>query len=404
MHDWRRNQVAVTAAAFVGFTGFTLVMPFLPLYIRELGVTDVGDIALWTGLTLGASPAIAALVGPLWGRVGDRFGNKLLVQRSLVSFVIIMSAMAYVTEAWHLFALRALQGFFAGYGALTLSMAALSAPPEKTAFAVGTVQTAHRLGPAIGPVLGGMLAPLVGLRNAFLVSAGFYAAALVLVTVFYREPPRAPKLPRGDRRASFGTILTFENFLLLMLVIFGLQMVDRSFGPVLALYLGQIGYPEADVALLVGMLFSVTALSAAAGNQLAAPLVSRASPRSVIATAALVAAGALALVVVSSSVWLLGIWLAVFGVCIGTSMTTAYTAANAVIPREVHSTAFGFLTSAQLIGVAASPVLSGLVGARSIRVVFIAGVVTLVALAVVVRRVMVERAPRVEPEPAVDEG
>src|SRR5687767_3797277 len=277
-------------------------MPFLPLYIRELGVTDVGDIALWTGMTLGASPAIAALVGPLWGRVGDRFGNKLLVQRSLVSFVVIMSAMAYVTEAWHLFALRAIQGFFAGYGALTLSMAAMSAPPDKTAFAVGTVQTAHRLGPAIGPVLGGMLAPLVGLRNAFLVSAGFYAAALVLVTVFYREPPRPPKLPRGDRRASFGTILTLENFLLLMLVIFGFQMVDRSFGPVLALYLGQIGYPEADVALLVGMLFSVAALSAAAGNQLAAPLVSRASPRTVIATAALVAAGALALVVVTSSV------------------------------------------------------------------------------------------------------
>ena len=77
----------ITAAAFVGFTGFTLVMPFLPLYFRELGVTDIGDIALWTGVTLGVSPAIAALTAPLWGRVGDRFGNKLLVQRSLVSFI-----------------------------------------------------------------------------------------------------------------------------------------------------------------------------------------------------------------------------------------------------------------------------------------------------------------------------
>ena len=86
MHSWKRNQAAITAAAFVGFAGFTLVMPFLPLYIRELGVTDVGDIAIWTGVTLGVSPAIAGLTGPLWGRVGDRFGNKLLVQRSLVSF------------------------------------------------------------------------------------------------------------------------------------------------------------------------------------------------------------------------------------------------------------------------------------------------------------------------------
>ena len=39
---WRRNLFAVTAATFIGFTGFTLVMPFLPLYFQQLGVTDVG--------------------------------------------------------------------------------------------------------------------------------------------------------------------------------------------------------------------------------------------------------------------------------------------------------------------------------------------------------------------------
>src|SRR5687768_15818323 len=137
-------------------------MPFLPLYIRQLGVTDIGEIALWTGVTLGVSPAIAALTAPLWGRVGDRFGNKLLVQRSLISFIAVMTAMAYVTRPWHLFALRAIQGFFAGYGPLTLSMAALSAPREKMAVAIGTVQTAQRMGPAIGPVIGGVLAPIFG--------------------------------------------------------------------------------------------------------------------------------------------------------------------------------------------------------------------------------------------------
>ena len=119
--------------AFIGFTGFTLVMPFLPLYIRELGVTDVGDIALWTGLTLGATPAVTALCAPLWGRVGDRYGSKLLVMRSLDRFVVIMAAMAFVTAPWQLFALRALLGVFAGYGALTMSMAAQSAPREQMA-------------------------------------------------------------------------------------------------------------------------------------------------------------------------------------------------------------------------------------------------------------------------------
>ena len=199
MHSWKRNQAAITAAAFVGFAGFTLVMPFLPLYFRELGVTDIGDIALWTGVTLGVSPGIAALTAPLWGRVGDRFGHKLLVQRSLVSFILVMTVMAYVTKPWHLLALRAVQGFFAGYGPLTLSMAALSAPREKMAMAIGTVQTAQRMGPAIGPIIGGLLAPAVGLRNAFFVAAGFYGVALVMITTMYREPPRAPRPVNGLR-------------------------------------------------------------------------------------------------------------------------------------------------------------------------------------------------------------
>jgi hypothetical protein len=61
---WRRNLFAVTAVSFIGFTGFTLVMPFLPLFIRQLGVSDVGEIALWAGVSLGVTPAVNALVSP----------------------------------------------------------------------------------------------------------------------------------------------------------------------------------------------------------------------------------------------------------------------------------------------------------------------------------------------------
>ena len=393
----------MTAAAFVGFTGFTLVMPFLPLYIRQLGVTDVGEIALWTGVTLGASPAIAALTAPLWGRVGDRFGNKLLVQRSLVSFIIVMTAMSYVTAPWHLFALRLIQGFFAGYGPLTLSMAALSAPREKMALAIGTVQTAQRMGPAIGPVIGGMLAPIFGLRNSFVVAAGFYFVALVMITVMYKEPPRAARTVAGRGKTPFASILAFENFLLVMVVLFGLQLVDRSFGPILPLHLDQIGYAPDRVPVVAGFLFSILALTAATGNQLSSRVLKRHSPRVVIAWAVLIAASGLGVFAASTTFWVMAIAVGVVGLCIGTSVTTAFAAGGAVIPHDVHATAFGFLTSASLAGVALSPVLAGLIAARSIRAVFITGVVLLVVLALVVRRVMVERNPPVEPTPAVEE-
>jgi MFS family permease len=99
---------------FIGFAGFTLVMPFLPIYIQQMGVHDVGAIAAWTGVSLGVTPAMTALLAPLWGRFADRFGRKIMVARSLISFVILMAAMAYATQPWHIFRLRVAQGFFAG--------------------------------------------------------------------------------------------------------------------------------------------------------------------------------------------------------------------------------------------------------------------------------------------------
>jgi MFS transporter, DHA1 family, multidrug resistance protein len=396
---WRRNQYAVTAASFVGFTGFTLVMPFLARYMQELGLTDTGEVALWTGVTLGVTPALSALVSPLWGRVGDRFGNKILVQRALFSSAIAMVLMARAAHPWQLFALRALQGFVAGYGPLTMTMATQLAPRDRVARVIGAVQTAQRIGPAIGPAVGGVLAAAVGLRNTFLISAVIYAVAFVLLTAMYSEPPKVARHQESVERITFGTVLAFENFLLLMLVIFLLQLVDRSFGPVLLLHLTQIGYSAEAAAVLAGVLFSTLALSAVVGHQLASALLTRATARAVIVSAVLVAATALSVFAVAGSVWLLLLSIAVFGVAIGSAMTTSFTAAHSVIPGHAHGVGFGFLTGSSLFGSAVSPMLSGLIASQSIRVVFLSGAAVLVILVLLVRRVMVERDASIEAAP-----
>ena len=83
-----------------------------------------------------------------------------------------------------------MQGLVAGYGGLTIAMAARSAPRDRMAHAIGLVQTAQRMGPAVGPIIGGILAPLAGLRGTFFVAAAVYAVAFLLLTVLYVEPPR----------------------------------------------------------------------------------------------------------------------------------------------------------------------------------------------------------------------
>ena len=365
-------------------------MPFLPLYFKLLGVNDVGDVALWSGLCLGVTPALTAMLAPFWGRLADRYGRKIMVERSLISFVIVMGAMAYVQRPWHVFALRAMQGFFAGYGSLTLTMAADSAPRDRMAYAIGFVQTAQRLGPAVGPIVGGVVAQLVGLRHAFLVTACFYLVAVLLVVFMYDEQ-QAAHVESGakDERVTFRSMLAFENFILLMAVVFGLQFIDRSFGPVLPLFVTELGTPAGRVPIVAGVLFSIAAGTGALGHHFCGRLLRRTSARRVIAGSAAVGAGGTFIYVLARGPWLLVLGTPIFGVAIGVATTAAYTAASSIMPTTGRGAGFGLLTTASLAGLALSPIVNGILGATSIRAVFVLDTVAMVTLAVVVSRLMI---------------
>lgn len=381
----QRNIFAAATAGCIGFTGFTLVMPFLPLYVQQLGVTDVAEIAMWSGLILGATPTVTAISAPLWGRVGDRYGSKVLVIRSLCAFILTKAAMGFVTAPWQLLALRALLGVFAGYGALTVSMAAESAPRHRMAQAIGFVQTGQRLGPAIGPVIGGLLAPMVGLRASFLVASGFYALALLSVLILYREPRdrSKPRRVRGGKDVLMH-LVRLKRFVLALGVIFGLQAVDRSFGPVLPLYVAQLGVSAARVPLVTGILFSLGAFSAAFGHHLAGMLLATRTARTIIVSGTLVAGAAIATIVLAPTLWLVGAAMLVVGIAIGVSTTTIYTVAGSLLPEDAHATGFGFMTTASLVGLALSPVVAGFIGGTGLRLVFVMDVVLLLVLAAMV--------------------
>jgi MFS family permease len=393
----RHNVLAAAAANGIGYTGFTLVMPFLPLYIRELGVTDVAGIAWWTGLTLGATPAVTAISAPLWGRVGDRFGSKVLVLRSLGAFVVVKAAMGLVTAPWQLFALRALLGVFAGYGALTTSMAAESVPREQMASAIGTVQVAQRLGPAIGPVVGGLLAPLVGLRSTFFVAAACYLVSVLLIAVVYREPrSRQARAKTRGLVEVFRQLSATPGFWMVFVVILGLQLVDRSFGPILPLYVERL-VPAAQVPVVAGVLFSIAAIFAAIGHRVAAPLLARFTSRALVVASSLFTALGLVVLVLVPSVTAFGVALAIAGAAIGVGMTAAFTTGGALLPPDAHATGFGLMMTASLIGLAVSPIVAGLISGPGLAAVFQADIWLLVALAAVAWWRMTPTAPGTSP-------
>jgi MFS family permease len=202
---------------------------------------------------------------------------------------------------------------------------------------------------------------------------------------------------------TFRNVLAFENFILLMAVVFGLQFVDRSVGPVLPLYISQLGVAMDAVPILSGVLFSISAGAGAIGNNVSSHLLRRASVRAVIAGSAAVGAiGSLAYVV-GSSTSVLAMGTAVFGLAIGCAQTAAFTAAGSIIPAGARGAGFGLLTTASLTGLALSPIANGLLGTLSLRAVFLLDTMALLLLAGVVRRLMVTTPLVATSPPATEE-
>jgi MFS family permease len=244
------------------------------------------------------------------------------------------------------------------------------------------VQMGQRLGPAVGPLIGGVLAPLVGIRRSFLVTALFYLVALLTIVIFYKDPHAGRVRPASrSLRSVFVELVRAPGFLMLFVVIFAFQTVDRSFGPILPLYVSQLGVPDAGVATVAGILFSISAIFAALGHRIAHALMVRFDARVLVMACALSGAVAIAAAVIVPTVVSMAVALAVAGTGIGVGMTAAYTAAGRLLPVDAQVTGFGLLTTASLMGLALSPVLAGLIGASGLRIVYVFDVVLLLALA-----------------------
>ena len=88
---------------------------------------------------------------------------------------------------------------------------------------------------------------------------------------------------------------------------------------------------------------------------------------------------------------------------VGMILLASYTAASSIIPTGARGTGFGLLTTASLVGLAVSPIVSGLLGATSIRAVFLVDAVLLGGLAIMVSRLMITSPVPVAAAPPTEE-
>jgi len=368
VESWERNVWALALVVFIAFVGFQFFSPFLPLYVIELGVTEPRRVALWSGALTAVTPAVSGLLGPLWGRLADRVGRKMMMIRSLVGFVIIVAAMGLVTSVTQLLILRVLQGVIAGFSVFAMALASVSCPKDKVPVAIGRVQGAQLLSVAVGPAAGGYVASHFGLRYAFFVTAGMCAIALVgLILLFKEGRPRdaGDTGPARERSFTLRDVLGLRGFPLVLGLLFIGQFIDRGLSLLVPLKVATL--PDVTrIAATSGEIISLAAICATGSALAAGRLAQRWPPERLLLIGLLVGGLPCALMALAPGWQSLMLLRCLTGLCLGGALTLAYSLGGMLVSSERRGAAFGWLALSVQAGTAASPLVSGGLAALSL--------------------------------------
>ena len=187
MIDWRKNLAVLWICQVLSLMGYSFALPFMPLYIQEMGITDPGSLRLWSGLLMAGSGVSMAIMTPIWGSLSDRLGRKPMTLRANLGGAVVLFAMGLVRSPELLLVLRIAQGAITGTVIANLTLVVSNTPDRRIGFAIGIMNTAVFTGNAVGPLVGGYLADLFGFRIAFFLSSITLSLAFLVALIWVKE-------------------------------------------------------------------------------------------------------------------------------------------------------------------------------------------------------------------------
>ncbi|HEM2556128.1 TPA: multidrug efflux MFS transporter [Streptococcus suis] len=257
---WKQNLKVAWLGNFLTGTSFTLVMPFISVFVEELGVGP-GQVEYYAGLAVSVNALAAALMAPIWGSLADRYGRKPMMVRAAFAMIFTMGGMAFVPNVFWLLALRVLNGVFTGYIPNATALIASQVPKDKTGYALGTLSTGAVAGNLIGPTLGGILAEMFGVHTVFLL-VGLLYAIVVLLTVFYIREDFVP-VKKGEEMSVKEVFEQVKDrqmlvglFVTSMIIIAAAQAVV----PILTLYVRHLGQTD-NLLFVAGFIISLPGMA-----------------------------------------------------------------------------------------------------------------------------------------------
>lgn len=275
---WQKNLWACTVVAFIVSAGMSQLAPLLPLYIHELGVEHLDDVAEWSGIVYGCNFVSLALFSPVWGALADACGRKPMVLRATLWLSLCMCLMGLVQNVWQLTGLRLVQGALSGFQGAVIPLVMAMTPEERSGWAMSILVSGQVSGALAGPLLGGWLSQLMGIRENFFIIAACAFAGFLILWLFVHEDFTRPPRTRTLSRQQFLFPLT-RPLLLLFLTTFTVQFALMSITPIITVFVKHLVPDSPHVPMIAGAVFAATGLASIMTATLVGKCVDRYGPR-----------------------------------------------------------------------------------------------------------------------------
>lgn len=385
--NWKFCLAILTCNVIFMSASYTMLVPFLPMYLtRELGV-DPASVNIWSGIVFSSSFAISAIMAPIWGRIADKKGKRIMAIRASLLLSISYFLGGIVTSPLQLTFMRMFQGFAAGLWPMELAIMTIYAPPKKLGICLGIMQGALTAGGVVGPLFGGMLAEIFGMRMSFFLAAAALFFNFLVLVFFIKEPPDTTTQDTVTPAVEKSHL--WKNPLIRSMLIYAVfvQVVILIIQPVLTTYISELAGHMDNLIFISGLVFSLGGFASA----ISAPLWGRFGQHHGFHTAltyALIATGiCFFLQALPNDLFLF----AASQFAVGLFFSGIYPSINAILAEntDAHTKGhvFGLLFSAQQIGSMTGPLLGGVVATLlGIKYIFILAALIVLAISIAAQR------------------
>ncbi|MBB6187840.1 MFS transporter [Rhodanobacter sp. MP7CTX1] len=363
---WRRNLAVCVFGSFTTLVSLSMLLPFLPLYVQQLGISSSSAVIQWSGVAFGATFLGTAVTAPIWGHLADRYGRKPMLVRAAIGMAIVMSLIGIAHSVVELVALRLTAGLIGGYASASIVMIGTQAPRMRAGWALGLLSTGALTGNLVGPLVGGFLPAWVGIRGTFFVGGAMIAVAAVATILLVREDFDRESDAKDRAAAKAGSSATSHHFLIVTLLLTAMMVLlaNMSIEPIITVYIGQLGVPTDHLARIAGIVMASSALGSMLTAARLGALADRVGSWNVI-IGCLLATG---LVMVPQAFvtqwWQLALLRGLMGMTIAGLLPSIARLVRHSVDEHHSGKTLGYLQSAQFTGQVVGPLIGGLIGAR----------------------------------------